>query len=120
MVLFGLCWLPFPFNYFYHPSFDQEEWKNSLDHNYMYVDERYPAHKAGNMVPDIIESGICLGKSRTEVEDLLGKDHFHEVGLCDSCFAYFYSGGGLFDGCNKLAFRFELGRCAGVSYWGCD
>lgn len=120
LILLGLCWLPFPVGYFHHPSFDPITWKSSFDYNNLYVDERYPAHKAGHMVPDIIESGMCIGKTKTEIESLLGTDHFHEIGLCDSCFAYFYSGGGLFDGCNKLALRFENGRCIGASFWGCD
>lgn len=120
LVLYALCWLPFPIGYFHRPAFDPTTWKSALDRTYLYVDERYPAHKAGHMVPDIIESGICVGKTRSEIESLLGIDHFHEIGLCDSCFAYFYSGGGLFDGCNKLALRFEKGRCVSASFWGCD
>ncbi len=122
VAVFCLCWLPFLVGHMYNPAFNADKWKSSLDEGYSYGTEsqKYPAHRSGYMIPDLIESGVCIGKTEVEIEGLLGKDHFHEIGLCDSCFAYYYSGGGLFDGCNKLALRFEHGRCTSVGFWGCD
>lgn len=118
LLLFAVCWLPFVIMKFHDRPFDAEMWKGSLDHMHTYGD--HPAHNAGYMVPDIIHSGILIGKARAEVEQLLGPHWFHERGMCDSCIAYFYNGKVLFDGCDKLLVRFESGICVGCGYGGCD
>ncbi len=123
VVLFLLCWLHFPLRYFHHPGFDTEVWKSSTDANYSYAG-LYPAHRAGYMVPDIIASRVCIGKSLDQIEQLLGPEHFpvEYAGNLrnDTMIAYLYSNGVLFDGCNKLLLYFEKGICVKAGYGVCD
>jgi hypothetical protein len=122
-LLFALCWFHFPYRYFHHPRFDAELWRSSINFNHSIVG-LYPAHKAGYMVPDIIESGVFVGKTKREVEEMLGphkvpQDH---LGYCGSenSIGYFYSGQVLFDGCDKLVISFTNDICTSASYCGCD
>lgn len=107
------------FNRFYITSFDSNKWKSELDYSRIY--DKNPAHTNGDMVEDIISNRLLIGLSKEEVINQLGKNYFQEgtYGI-DSTFYYFYSGGGLYNGCDKLEVLFENGKCIDTRYAGCD
>lgn len=123
VVLFAVCWSHFLFRYFHHPGFDPATWKTAINWNHS-IAGLFPAHEAGYMVPDIISSEVCVGKTKMEVKALLGPYYFpqRELGGCssDTCIGYFYSGQVLFDGCDKLMLCFKNDICTHVGYCGCD
>jgi len=122
-ILFTLCWIHFPCRYFHHPRFNASVWRASTNPNYS-IAGLYPAHEAGYMVPDIIASEVCVGKTRSEIEAMLGPHVIPQshLGYCsnDTCIGYFYSGQVLFDGCNKLMLCFKNDVCTHAGYCGCD
>jgi hypothetical protein len=122
VLLFAVIWSPFVVRSFHHPRFDPATWKRSVDPGRSYAG--YPAHAAGYMVTDIIESEVCIGKTRSEIEEMLGSHYFPQSDLWalpgDTCIGYFYSDKILFDGCDKLLLCFERDVCVHAGYFGCD
>lgn len=122
VILFAVAWSPFLIRSFHHPRFDAAKWKRSINPT-AYYDE-HPAYGAGYMVTDIIESGVCIGKTMPQIEELLGEGHFNMHGPQEdpelNFQAYYYTNKALFDGCDKLELRFEHGVCTSAGFAGCD
>jgi 4-amino-4-deoxy-L-arabinose transferase-like glycosyltransferase len=122
LALFIACWIHFPYRYLVDPAFDAEVWIASTDHTYSY--DGKPAHRAGYMVPHIIQSELCVGRTLAQIEVILGTAHFDHrfpyQAPQKTYLAYFYSNKVLFDGCDKLLLCFENGICTSAGYGGCD
>lgn len=102
----------------YNKSFNSIRWKNELDHTKIY--DKYPAHKNGDMVPDIIESKILIGLSTENIEKVLGNNFYFTIEDNDTIFWYFYSNKKIFDGCDKLFVKIKKGQCYKAGFGGCD
>jgi hypothetical protein len=106
----------------FQPAFNAAKWRASVDPSRSY--DGNPAHRAGYMVPDIIQKELCVGMNLTQVEAILGTAHFEfhfpyqDPGK--TYLAYVYSNQVLFDGCDKLMLCFENGVCTSAGYGGCD
>ena len=116
--IFSLVIFPFLVIRIYAPSFDSEIWKNSINENRTY--DGTPAYSEGQMVQDLIDSEILLGKTLSEIEQLIGENHFTQQYSDSTTIWYFYQNKSFFDGCDKVYIEFEKGISAKAGIGRCD
>jgi hypothetical protein len=112
--IFSLVILPFLIIRIYTPSFDSEKWKNSINKTRTYGGTQ--AYSQGQMVQDLIDSEILLGKTLSEIEQIIGENHFTQKYSDSNTIWYFYQSKSFFDGCDKVYIEFEkeLSTKAGI------
>jgi hypothetical protein len=123
IALYSIFFCPFVVKRFYNTPFNSEKWKAQINTNRHY--DIYPAHANGDMVQYIIESKVLIGLSIEEIENKLGKNYYSDQWVDDftegkTRLFYFYSGGVLFDGCDKLMVIMKNNKCIETSFGGCD
>lgn len=117
-MIFTIAYLPFLYMRFYTIPFSEQQWKTGLDSGRLY--DKYPAHKNGGMVEDIIERKILIGLSKEQVENKLGKNYYIDKWNNSDNMVYFYSHTNIFDGCDKLFVKLKDSVCIEAFYGGCD
>jgi len=118
LVIFFAFISPIVFVRAYSPKFNSEIWKNSIDENIIYGET--PAHLKGEMVEDLIESKILIGKTKEQIESILGKNNFREDVYQDDIIWYFFQSKNILEGCDKIyiVFNDKISLKAGIG--GCD
>lgn len=116
--IFSLVILPFLIIRIYTPSFDSEIWKNSINENRTYGGT--PAYSEGQMVQNLIDSEILLGKTLSEIEQIIGENHLTQQYSDSTTIWYFYQKKSFFDGCDKIYIEFEKGLSTKAGIGGCD
>lgn len=102
----------------YTPDFDSKTWKRSINLNRTYGG--IPAYSRGEMVQDLIESEILLGKSLYQIETIIGKNHFLQQNSDSNIIWYFYQSRSFIDGCDKIYVEFNNEVCTKAGIGGCD
>ena len=122
IILYSIIISPLIVMSLHRNKFNSEEWKIELSENNRYGVNR--AHLHGEMVEDIIKSGILIGKNLTEVENLLGihYDTFPRKPYSEYTMEiyYVYDNPQLLSGCDKLFVVFEQDSCIRSYKGGCD
>ncbi|MCF8298111.1 MAG: hypothetical protein K9J13_11240 [Saprospiraceae bacterium] len=118
LLIFFVFIIPFIFIRAYSPKFDSEIWKNSINKNRTYGG--IPAYSNGEMVEDLIESEILIGKTIDEIEFILGRNHFKQKYSDSTTIWYFYQNQSIFDGCDKIYIEFENNKSVNAEIGGCD